>query len=357
MLAATIVEFLLSGCGRPPVTAKHIPSSVLSYREDNLDPALLTEVLGEREGDAYRLGPGDALLVAVYGHPELSIAPFVAGTAPAAAPGPQGGRPVGLLVDNDGTVQLPLIGTLNVLGLTSQEVRALVETQLATYIKEPRITVQVLFAGNIRYYLLGVFTAPGLKYSDRPLGLLEALSLGGTVDLERASLATSYVARKGRKLPVDFRRLILEGDLQQNIRLKTGDIIVVPDHQNEQAFVFGGVAGSNPKGGAVAFIHGRLNLLQALASAGFGLSERFQGDLKEVYVVRSQGAKGELFTINAWSMLEGDALPFDLVPGDIVYVPPTGLASWNQALSLLLPSLQTISGVLSPFVELKYLSQ
>jgi polysaccharide export outer membrane protein len=263
---------------------------------------------------------------------------------------------VGLLVDNDGTIQLPLIGSVKVEGQTADDVRVMLERELGVYVKDPKVAVQLLFAGNIRYYLVGDFTNPGLKFTDRPLGLLEALSLGGSVDLPRASLRTAYVARKGKKLPVDFTRLVLDGDLRQNIRLKAGDVIVVPDQQHEQAFVFGGVAGSNPLGGAVPFINGRLSLLQALARVGFGQSERFFGVLSEVRVIRSEGDHGEYFIVDAQAIMNGNAGSFELVPGDVVYVPPTGLADWNQTLNALLPFLQTVAGILQPFVQVKYLS-
>jgi len=67
------------------------------------------------------------LLVAIYGHPELSISPFVGLLFPRT----QGSRPVGLLVDNDGSVQLPLIGRVVIAGQTTQQVQVLVEQQLA----------------------------------------------------------------------------------------------------------------------------------------------------------------------------------------------------------------------------------
>jgi polysaccharide export outer membrane protein len=54
--------------------------------------------------------------------------------------------------------------------------------------------------------------------------------------------------------------------------------------------------------------------------------------------------------------LNGDAAPFELAPGDVVYVPPTALANWDQALNALLPFLETVAGILQPFVQLKYLS-
>jgi polysaccharide export outer membrane protein len=340
-------------CGSsPPVVAKSLPSAVTFQRPETLDPAVVKEAMGHREGEPYRVGPGDSLLVAVYGHPELSIAPYTGSFIDG-----QGGRLSGLVIDNDGTIQFPLIGSVKVAGKTSEELRAFLERELATYVKEPKVTVQVAFAGSIRYYLLGQFSSPGLKYSDRPVRLLEAMALGGSVVLETASLRTAYVARGGKRLPIDFRRLVIEGDLRQNIPLRSGDIILVPDKSSEQAFVFGASAGGTARGGVVPFVNGRLTLLQALAHTGFGYREQAQGRLSATHVLRSAGDRGQLFIVDVSRILAGEAGQFELAPGDVVFVPPTGLTSWNEGLAQLLPTLQTVSGLLTPFVQIKYLSE
>jgi polysaccharide export outer membrane protein len=124
----------------------------------------------------------------------------------------------------------------------------------------------------------------------------------------------------------------------------------------EQAFVFGGAPGSNPGGGAVPFVNGRLTLLQALSQAGFGMSERFQGRLSDTHIIRSEGDRGELYIVDADAIMEGKAASFELAPGDVVYVPATALANWDQALTAVIPFLQAVSGVLQPFVQIKYLS-
>lgn len=353
-LLSCLLALALAGCSsRPAVVARSLPSPIVQHRHEVLDPSLVAEIVGERDGDAYRVGPGDTLLVAVYGHPELSIAPY-AGMGGLTA---DRARLSGLVIDNDGTIQFPLIGTVQIAGKTSAELRQFLQQELEAYVKDPKVTVQVVFTGSIRYYLLGEFTAPGLKYSDRPLRLLEALSLGGSVQLDKASLRSAYVARKGKRLPINFYRLIREGDLTQDIRLRSGDVVLVPDNTNERAYVFGGASGSNPRGGSVSFVNGRLTLLQALAQVGFGTTEHVQGKLSETYVIRSEADRGEIFKIDATRLLQGEAADFELAPGDVVYVPPTWVTSWNQVLSQLLPTLQTISGVLAPFVQIKYLSQ
>ena len=57
----------------------------------------MEDIIGERDGDAYKVGAGDTLLVAVYGHPELSLAPY-AGVGSLSA---NNSRLSGLAIDND----------------------------------------------------------------------------------------------------------------------------------------------------------------------------------------------------------------------------------------------------------------
>ena len=341
----------------PVVASKILPSPIVSQNHEVLDLSLLEDQPGdpEAEGQPYHVGPGDTLLLAVFNHPELAIGAYT-GTNAGAASLPSG-RAVGYYVDNDGSIQFPLIGSVKVTGKTTEQLRAFLEKELAQFVKEPKVVVQVIFSGSIRYYLLGQFVTPGLKYSDRPLRLLEALSLGGSIALERASLTAAYVVRKGRKLPVNFRKLLRGGDMRYNVRLRSGDTVVVPDNQNEQAFVFGGAASSNARGGPVPFVHGSLDILQALAHAGMGFRDRAQGKLSEVRVLRSEADRGHFFVIDVDRILKGEAASFALAPGDIVFIPETKVTSWNEAIQQFLPTLQSISGLLNPFVQIKYLSQ
>jgi len=61
--------------------------------------------------------------------------------------------------------------------------------------------------------------------------------------------------------------------------------------------------------------------------------------------------------VDVQRILDGEAASFRLEPGDVVYVPPTAMTNWNQALEQLLPSLQVISNLLNPFVQIKFLSE
>jgi polysaccharide export outer membrane protein len=178
------------------------------------------------------------------------------------------------------------------------------------------------------------------------------MALGGGVDLSTADLYPAYVAQGNVKLPIDMHALLVNGDLSQNITLASNDLIVVPSSATENAFVFGAVG----KPGLVQFEAGHLSLLQALSVADLDLPNYTSARLSDVRVIRSAGRDGEFIVVNADLILQGKAASFDLEPGDIVFVPPTPVASWNQVLDMLLPSLTTVADILNPFVSIRYLS-
>lgn len=325
----------------PSVQSKTLPSAVISQHEDHLSQTAIKHLMDQ--SITYHLGPGDVVSVSVYTHPNLSIpSPRTSSTGLA-----------GALVTNDGNVQLPLLGVVHVAGMTTTQLQAHLTQLYKHYVIDPKVSVQLQEARSIRYYLLGEFNKPGLVYSSRPLNLLEAMSLGDSVDLSKADLRSAYVIQNGQKLPVNFHKLILGADLQQNIPLKTGDTVVIPTVSTMKAYVFGAVL----KPGPVPFVDGRLSLLQALSDAGMNTTSLTTAQLSDVRIIRSEGASGTFYVVNAHRILEGKAAPFYLKSGDIVFVPQTTISSWNQTLQLLLPSLQTVSELLNPFVSIKFLSQ
>lgn len=334
----------LSGCAtiaRPASPSPHV-SAVVSVQKKTLTRQEIKKAIGTAADASYVLGPDDVISVNIYRHPQLDV-PSLGVTANIG----------GALITSGGNVQLPLIGTVHVGGLTLSQARSLITHRYAVYLVKPAVSIQLIQAQSLRYYLLGEFTDPGIKYPVRPLRLLSALALGGSVKLSSADLYQAYVSRGKIKLPVDLESLLVDGNLKDNIPLASDDTIVVPSSATEEVFVFGSVV----KPGPVPFVAGRLNLLQALTSAGMDLAGLTNARLSDVRIIRPGGRTAEFIVVNARRILEGRALPFALRPGDIVFVPPTRIASWNQAIEELLPSLQGVADVLNPFVSIKYLSQ
>lgn len=345
LLAAFICSALLAGCD--PVPDSHstpLPvvtsSAILSAQTETLTPDEVRQVMDTTPGSAYVLGSSDVIAVTVYLHPELSV--------------PESGQNSnigGALITSDGTVELPLIGAVHLGGLTIVQAQQAVTQAYEAYLNDPKVALQLVSAQSLRYYLLGTFSNPGVKYPIRQLTLLEALALGGSVEIDQADLYQAYVAQGAVKLPIDLHALLIDGDLSQNVLLASGDTIVVPSTLSENAYVFGAVA----KPGPVQFQSGGLSLLAALAGAGMDLTNYTDARLSRIHIIRSHGKTGEFLVVDAFLIMNGKAAPFQLEPGDIIFVPPTEIATWNQVLAQLIPSLQTVSDVLNPFVSLKYL--
>jgi polysaccharide export outer membrane protein len=337
----------ISGTGCDPVPGNQrngLPiaasSAILSSQTETLSADQLRQVMDTSPGSAYILGSNDIIAMTVYLHPELNVP--VAGSSSNVG---------GALITSDGTVELPLIGNIHLGGLTLAQAQRAVTTAYGAYLNNPKVAIQLVQAQSLSYYLLGAFTLPGIKYPVHQLTLLEALALGGSVDIPNADLYQAYVAQGSIKLPVDLYALLIQGDLSQNITLAAGDAIVVPASISENAFVFGAVG----KPGQVQFQSGGLSLLQALASADLDLTNLTEARLSRVHIIRARGRSAEFYIVDATKILKGEAASFALEPGDIVFVPPTAIATWNQVLSLLLPSLQTVAATLEPFVQINFL--
>ncbi len=290
----------------------------------------------------YQVGIGDILSVSVYARPDLS-------TGGSATTGVIGNKS-GSRVDGNGNIQLPLIGTVKAAGLTVSEIRGNVETSLRTYVQEPSVVVEVVDYRSKPIYLMGQFRTPGVYYMDRPMTFLQGITLGNGFDAT-ANLRGVRLLRDQKIAPVDIYSLILDGRIERNIWLRPGDTVFLPDNRTQNVFVFGHVT----KPGAIPMAQGRINLLEALAIADL---RSVGSDIQNVRIIRSlTTTSGELLVVDVASIRRGETLPFQLMDGDVVYVPPSIFGTWNDALAELLPTLQAISAALQPFVSIQYLSK
>lgn len=289
----------------------------------------------------YRVGTNDVLFINVSGKPEFSSV---------AVAGSTGTRGVtGSRVDGNGDIQFPFVGTVNVGGLTLTEIQTRLAERLQTYLKTPWVVVEVVEYHSQPLYLLGQFRNSGTFYLDRPLNLLQGVALGNGFDAS-ANLSAARLIRDKKIVAVDLYELLTKGDQSQNIWLRGGDTLFIPDNKNMQVFVFGAVK----KPGAIPMPREGVTLSQALATADV----RDTGyDIGKIRIIRSLSAtRGELLVVDFAKMLKGEVLPLALQEGDVIYVPKSGMGNWNDAIAEILPSLQVFSAALQPFVNIKYLS-
>jgi len=170
----------------------------------------LTQALADDAPGDYRLHAGDTIEVSVWKEVDLQRV---------------------LIVRPDGKFSLPLAGDMQAAGQTPDEIRIEIENRLKVYIPEPVVTVSVQHVDGNRIYVIGQVHNPGSFVMNPQLSVLQALSLaeGGT---PFAKLDDIVVIRtmggKQRSLPFRYSRVAEGGDLDQNILLESGDVIIVP---------------------------------------------------------------------------------------------------------------------------------
>lgn len=278
----------------------------------------------------YVIGNGDMLSILVWNHPELNVA-----TAAAQALTVAGAQTAGAyVVDQNGLVQFPFVGTIKLAGLTETQASALLADKLVASIKRPDITLRVQNFRSKRVFVDGEVKAPGNQaIDDVPMTLPEALTRSGGV-LPTADQSNIIVTRDGTSYSINLPKLVREGIDPARIMLKNGDVVRVPAASENKVYVLGEV--NQPK--ALQMNHGRLTLTQALGEAG-GLN-MVSAAAKKVYVIRNAGtAEPIVYNLDAESPVAlAVADRFELSPKDVVYVDTAGLARFNRVVSLIIPS-------------------
>jgi polysaccharide export outer membrane protein len=276
----------------------------------------------ENAGVNYLVGPGDKLRINVFGEP--GIADLTA------------------RIDGAGYIQVPVIELVKVSGLTTRQIQSRLKRLYEKRFVAPWVTVEIAEAKSRPLYLLGEFKNPGVRYLELPTTLLEALALGGGLTGE-AYLPGARLIRGGQAVLVDLKGLLREGRLEQNVPVGAKDVIFAPRRGDMKVYVLGAV--TQPR--AVNYGENGRTVLEALTLAQGPLAGRAR--LSDVRVVRSFSAvEGELIVVDVSAILKGESVDFPLEPSDVVFVPQTVIADWNDVLAQVLPSLQLIGGILTP---------
>jgi len=160
--------------------------------------------------DSYVVQPGDLLNVTVWKEQEL-----------------QGE----VLVRPDGGLSFPLAGEIEAAGHTVEDIRRAIQSHLSKYIPDPVVTVAVKAANGSRIFVLGKVNKPGDFLLNRPLDVMQALSLAGGATPYANVNGIRILRREGaHQVVLRFRYDDVQRgrELTQNILLRSGDTVVVP---------------------------------------------------------------------------------------------------------------------------------
>jgi polysaccharide export outer membrane protein len=172
-------------------------------------PDALAALQATAEPD-YLIGAGDQLNVEVWKDPVLT-------------------RLVTVLPD--GKVAYPMVGEVVAAGKTVARLRKEIEGKLSLYVKDAVITVEVRQVNSLQIYVLGRVRTPGRTVLTSNIDVLQALGIAGGPDQFAKMSRIKIFRREGRKtviIPFDYDDVIAGKNLESNILLRRGDVVVVP---------------------------------------------------------------------------------------------------------------------------------
>jgi len=145
--------------------------------------------LAEASKTGLSIKPNDLLTISVSAYNMEAAQPF---NLPVVGVATGGGAEAGLrvsgtpqlqpfLVDSDGNIEFPQLGTLKVTGMNRQELSGKLKTLISEYVKEPIINVRIV---NFQVSVLGEVNRPGtFSVPDEYLSLTKALGLAGDMSI------------------------------------------------------------------------------------------------------------------------------------------------------------------------------
>jgi polysaccharide export outer membrane protein len=196
MVATVLALVAAAGCGGNRVRATN--ESVRAAPADAAD---------------YLIGPGDSLRIFVWDHPDLTNEVQV--------------RP-------DGKISTPLVEDLQASGKSPTALAREIETTLSQYVRSPVVTVIVQgFVGETKQQVrvVGQAVKPqALQYRQGMTVLDVMIAVGGLSDTAAGNRAriVRMVGGSAQEIRVRLNDLLNNGDIQQNVRMLPGDVVVIP---------------------------------------------------------------------------------------------------------------------------------
>ena len=233
----------------------------------------------------YVLGPGDMLIIDIFGDTQKSEQ---------------------LTVSPDGDVTVPEYGPIHVAGLSVAEAQQRVRSNLGSYYQSSDVKVSVGQTRTIIVNVMGEVRVPGTYTLSAFATVFHALYMAGGIN-DLGTLRNIQVFRQGRLITsVDVYEFILNGRLAGNVHLQDNDVIQVGPYEGIVE-----IEGSVKRPMAYELRKDE-SLATLLKYSGGFMNNAYQ---KSVRVVRNNGRMKSVFNVDEFEISE-----FKMADGDVVTV-------------------------------------
>jgi polysaccharide export outer membrane protein len=243
-----------------------------------------------------------------------------------------------LVVRANGDINVPLIGKIKAAGLTLEELeKAIVKPLEKDFFVAPQVHLQIKEYHSLQFFISGAVKNPGKYALDFVPTIMDLIVNAGGVIPERGNLA--YILRgvknqeisdsnlnetlsKTEPIKVDLLKLLDEGDMSKNIKLKSGDTVYIPigtklNQSATKIYIDGKI--ENP--GVYAYQPGLTALSACIMAGGFA---KFSAP-NRARIIRQTEDGPQTIKLNLKDVISGDLADLPLKPGDRIHIPESWL--------------------------------
>jgi len=170
----------------------------------------ITGTTASAKDSTYLIGSGDVLEISVWKDESLTKQ---------------------IIVPPDCVISFPLVGDIDVTNLTVPDLRKSITEKLTEYIPDATVAVLLFQINSMKAYVIGKVNKPGEFPISMETNVMQVLSMGGGLNPFANSDKILILRQEGNqtvKIPFNYKQVEKGQNLEQNILLQRGDVVVVP---------------------------------------------------------------------------------------------------------------------------------
>ena len=167
-------------------------------------------ILPAMDVDRYEIAPGDTLEISVWKDESLTRQ---------------------LIVPPDGIISFPLVKDIDVNSLSVTELREILTEKLSLYVPDSTVTVMLLGANSLSAFVIGKVNKPGQFPIEMGTNVMQILAMAGGLNPFASQKDIIILRKQGdriTRIPFNYKEVKKGENLEQCIRLRQGDVVVVP---------------------------------------------------------------------------------------------------------------------------------
>lgn len=162
------------------------------------------------DAERYEIAPGDALEISVWKDESLTRQ---------------------IVVPPDGIISFPLVKDIDVNGLSVTRLREILTGEISEYVPDSTVTVMLLGANSMIAFVIGKVNKPGQFPIGEDTNIMQILAMAGGLNPFASQKDIIILRKQGDRItsiPFNYKEVKNGKNLEQCIRLKQGDVVVVP---------------------------------------------------------------------------------------------------------------------------------